>query len=723
MSLNKMVKRQRDFSAGQIDENARRRDDRPEFKYGIRRGRNCVASNSGSLKRRIGRKYLYPGAGVRDEFRPFTGLEFQITFAAGKFEARQNGAIVANLPAPWTSAMLPKLRWAYAIETIIVCGPSPMRPQVIVYTQSTNSWAISDFTLDLSVNNAKRAAFFRFEANGVTMLPSARTGTITLTTSGPAFKPAHVGVNFRYVGKQVQITDYVSPTVANALVLEELPPTYRVELASSAGYSVGEIVEATPSGFKGEVIVIPDATHVDIVSINSWNELANGDKLVGPVDSEMVLSFVTIAAGATSQWDEEFMSDVRGWPQSVSTDVQRMIFCHFPQSKNFILWSAVNAPFDCYLSGSATAAILEYIPQECTIYHVIGGYDEFALTDAGAYYIPISGGSPLQPGSVEFRQISSSAIADVTPITVTEGVIYVESTLNRISAITATGQTARPYQVSEISRYHNDLFNGIVALAASTSDPTIAGRQMYVVNADGSFVVGRYEQDRDYVGWFAQGGQGRVTHVQSRYDAVIFSVIYGVEFAVAEQVDETAVLDCSINLFENAGVDYLELSNGATLELFSGEPLTLDRFLLAAFAGMTMQAMADGFYLSDVTIGAGGKVTIPGSYAQITLGFKWDLEFEPNLEDFEGGEAFGQRLRRRKISQALMAVRNTQQFRIGTREYGTYRQGDNMDVPVVARSDVYKYRETGRSWDPNFRLVQDIPGAFELLELTTEMTI
>lgn len=719
--IPKMISRQKDFSAGQLNQNAHRRDDRPEFKFGIRHGRNVVASNSGSLLRRIGRTLLHVGKGVRDEFRPHTGLEFQITFAGGKFEARQGRTLVASLAAPWTEAMLPKLRWSYAIEKIIVCGPAPMRPQVIEYTRATAAWSITPFAVDLTVNNARRNAFFRFEPNGVTFQPSARTGIITVTASGPTFVPGHVGVHFRYVGKQFIVTAYTSPTLVTAQVREELPPTYDITVPSTVGFSLGEIVEATISGFKGEIVAIPNLTHLIVVSMNSWNELANGDKLVGPVDSETVTTFINAALGATIQWDEEFMSDVRGWPQSVSTDVQRMIYCNFPQAKNFILWSAVNAPFDCFLSGISTAAILEYIPKECTVFHVIGGYDEFALTDAGAWYIPISGGTPLQPGSVEFRQISSSAIADITPITVTEGVIYADAVLNRISAITATGQTARPYQVSEISRYHNDLFNNVVALAASSVDPTIAGRQMFIVNGDGSYVVGRYEQDRDYVGWFLQDGQGEVTHVQARYDSVIFSVTYGA-LSVAEQIDAASLLDCGATVDENGQTPWT-LANGPPLQLSTGAALHFARRTLLEFAGKTVQVTADGFYLGSFAIGLDGVLTLPGSYASVMVGFKWDVEIEPNLGDFEGGEAFGQRLRRRKISKALLRVRNSQQFSIGAREFGAYRQGENMDAPLVARTETYVWRESGRSYDPNFRISQTVPGSFELLELTTELTI
>ena len=135
--IGSMVKRQRDFSAGQIDKDALRRDDRPEFAYGIRYGKNCVSGNSGSLKRRVSRRFLYKSNSTawRDEYRPFAGYSFQVAFSAGLFEARQNGVIVASIPAPWTAAMVAGLTWVFAGENIFIAGPAPLAPVVVNFSQ------------------------------------------------------------------------------------------------------------------------------------------------------------------------------------------------------------------------------------------------------------------------------------------------------------------------------------------------------------------------------------------------------------------------------------------------------------------------------------------------------------------------------------------------------------------------------------------------------------
>lgn len=723
-----MVKRQRDWSAGEIDSHAERRDDRPEFKNGVRYARNVNTGNEAWLGRRAGRSVLYVDEGVRDEFRPFPDRNFSITFADGRFTARlPNGIVHKELVAPWTADMVPLLRWVLAIDTIIVCGPSPLRPQVIFYDRDLDDWAISDYEFETAANDTEKAPFYRFGQRGVTMQPGALTGATTITFSADVLDPAHVGVLFRYVGKQVRIDTVNSAVNANVTVLEDLYPTKELTVASVEGFTKGEIVESVTSSFRGEIIAIGTSpAKLTVVTMKNSTALATSEKLVGPNASTTISAISDVTPGATIQWDEQFMSDFRGWPQSVSQDVQRVIFNRFPLAKNFILWTAISAPFDCAIGAAADAAILEYIPRECEVLHVVGGYDEFALTDQGAYYIPISPGSPLQPGSVEFRLIFQGSIANVQPLQVTEGLLFVDGSRSRIHAITATGQVARPYVADDISRFHQHLFSDVSGLAATNNDPQIAGRQMYVLNGDGTVVVGRYWSDRDYVGWYKWDGTGAVHSISSRYEDVIFSTDYSPEggtVSVAEKLDATTLLDCTFRLSEDGGFDVLEMSDGTAFLFADGTPLHLSSYALSAFAGSTVQVISGGFYYGDIVVGENGELPFPVGVDEVLAGFKFDVIVDPLIEDFESGESVGQRLRRRKISKVMVRVKDTQQFDIDGRQYGGYRVGDDMGDPVPARTDTYTYRQIGRSHDPGYRISQTIPGGFKLLETTTEVTV
>lgn len=709
MSLPAQIIRQRDFSAGEINPDAERRDDSEFFKNGVRYARNMQTLHTGQIERRSGRRMLYVDGGVRDSFRPFGEEEFSITFAASRVTIRDAaGAEVEELVAPWTDPFA--ITWDFFENKIFVCGD--FRPQIITVSEA-GIWSIDDYDFHVGLAGKVHAPFFRFpETKNITLTPSARTGSVTLTASASLFVAGHVGEIFRYAGRQVRVTAVTNGTTATATVIEPLHPTVRYYITNASemtGFSIGDQVETSESGVQGEIIAInTGAQTIDVVVQNRFRTTTAFERMVGPAgDADLNEGSTSILGtpGATTQWDEIFMSDLRGWPRSVTVDSQRVIFTDFPQHKSAILWSAVNAPDDLLVTDDATGAIFEFVQADCRVYHVIGGYDEFAITDAGVFYIPISPETPLAPGSVEFRKVYAGEVSSIRPIQVTEGVIFVDASQTGIYAVTATGQTARPYVASEISEFHRHLFSGVHALAASSGTPQSPTRQIFAVNDDGTVVIGQYNAARGYVGWLKWNGAGEVSHVSSRRGAVVFSTVYPVDagdLAVAEQVDPDKLCDCALDMSDGP-YDFL--------------------------ADTTVSVFADGFYFGERTLDETGALSGFDDYDAVTIGFDFEWTMKPNLGAFEGGEAYGQRLRRRKISKVMIKVRETTEFRCGNPESTTYRlyagyeAGDDTDLPMVPRTDVYQYRQLGRSYDPGYELKQTIPGPFKLQELTTEITV
>ncbi len=705
MSIAKQVIRQRDWSAGEIDPDGERRDDTDVFKYGERKSLNMQSLRTGAIENRYGRSYLYQDEGVRDDFRLLPDIRHSVTFAHQRATVRNEaGQVIANLAAPWTSAILDELVWVSNDNMIFVTGPN-MRPQVIEINKETQAWSIRNYEFRTGIDNLLHAPFYQFADYGITMRPSGIQGNISVYFSAPVLNPSHVGSIFRYTGKQLRITSVISSTEGTAQCLDTLNRTIYIPLDNldEGTFLVGQIVKTSISGIEGEVIGVNPAplNNIEIVILNRWRELDEEDRVVGPNADAKVLNDTNYPApsGATTQWDEQFMSPYRGWPQSVSKDRQRIIFSNFPQLKQAIIWSTVSDPFDLQVNADATGAIFELIDSDCQVFHVVGGYDEFAITDTGVFYIPISVETPLSPGSVEFRRLYAGEVANIKPVEVTEGVLFVDESLTGIYAITATGQTARPYVATEISQFHRHLFNGVKSLASNYGTPKNAARQIFVVNEDGTVVVGQYSNEREFVGWRLWGGSGHVNSVSARFGDVIFSTRYdtvGTSLYVAERIDTSRELDCSVVYGGTGGLPF---------------PV-----------GETVQIMADGFYLGDFVVGPSNTVDVSG-YSEIVVGKEFDWYLMPNLTDFEGGEAFGQRQRRRKIGKVNIKVRDCQEFKVGNKVLCTWLGGEDTSLPMPKRTGVFTYREVGRSYDPEYTISKTIPGRFKMLELTTEVTI
>ncbi len=703
MSLNTMVIRQRDFSAGEIDLDSIRRDDLDIFKYGVRYARNLQTAPSGAIQRRFGRSMRFAESGRTDQFQPFhDGLKYFLSFGSGYLTIRDESyTILQVVSAPWTEAIVPQLVWDFYENRIFVCGPG-MRTQVVTVDENSRVWSIADFQFDRKLSGTYQAPFYRFGNKGATMQVSATSGSgITVTFSANVLNAAHVGTIFEYAGRQVQIDSVSSPTTATATALERLAPTIQYGLLDSTeieGFTIGEIAETSVSGVQIEIIDIdiPGKTITGVV-LNQYRQRDPDDRLVGPNADANTESMSIVTPGATTQWTEIFMSDYRGWPQSVSVDDNRIIFCDFPQFKAAIIWSAIDDPMNYLIeASSATSAIFEYLQADCRVFHVVGGYDEFAITDRGVFYIPVSGDNPLKPGSVEFNLLYTGRVSPVRPVQVTEGALFVDETGTGIYAINATGAQARPYQVTELTEGYRHLFNGIVAMGSNAGTPQNANRQVYVVNADGTLVLGQYNVQRQYIGWLKHTGAGAVKDVSTRFDEAKFLTNYG-GVVVIEENDSSVKSDCAQSVIGGVIDDI--------------------------FAGKTMQVWADGFYLGDAVIGAGGSVPGISGFASVVVGFLYSWSLSPLFLQTDGGNDLKQNLRRRRIVRVAARVQNTQEFQMGTRLFAGYVGGDDFAAPMPLRSETFTHRVLGRDFDPQLPLLQTFPGEFKLLELTTEITV
>lgn len=726
MSLQDQMIRQRDFSSGEADPDAIRRDDVEVLKYAVRYARNMSTTHTGALIRRPGRTLLFEESGIIMDFKPFDDIAYRVVFIDGGVRIRtQDGAVVASLSAAWTATDLDSLVFEPMDNEIFIAWPG--RTKVITIAEGTLAWSIDDYEFKTGIDGGIRVPFYRFPVTSdITLKPSAVTGSITVTFSAPVLGPAHVGAIFRYAGRQFRITAYSSPTVATAMVIEQLPPTYNITVGSGAGFSVGQTIETDTTNVKGEIIAVLGNV-VTVVATDKLTVPTTGERLISPSASSAI-SGVAVAAtpGATVQWDEQFASEYRGWPRSIAKDRQRLIMSNFPQFKSAIAWSATGDNRDFLIGGDPDDAMLEYITEECQVFHVVGGYDEFVVTDRGVFYVPISVGTPLQPGSVEFRPIFSSELANIRPIQVTEGLIFVDKSRTGIYAVSATGQTARPYISNEVNRLHRHLFDDVKSIAVSSGTSVFPSRQIYAVNEDGSVVVGQFNPDRDYIGWLRWEGDGLVKSITGNYGTVICMSVYtfdGDEFGVAEMLDYDKLCDCAQTFSTTSFANFLELNDGSPLKLDNGGNLDLAGITTGFYAGKTVELFAGGFFFGEVLIPEDGVITGFDEYGSITIGVGFSWVMRPLFTNVEGGQAVGQGEKRRKIEKMVATVRQTQEFQIGNRLFGSYRGGEDMSLPVPKRDDTYRYRETGRSYDPVVEFSSTFPCAFKLIELATRITL
>lgn len=741
--IPKTDRRQRDFSGGELDPIAERRSDSDIFQRGVKRARNLRATDTGSAKRRPGRRASYFDGGYHDIVRPTSSVTFDITFEVGRFTARlSGGGVVSNITGcPWTSDLLSILSWQAVAHRIFVCARG-MQPQVLTYDIDAGTWSLAAYTPRTDLNGRYLGAMFRYAAPGITLRPLLRTAFTQMIASEAVFDSDMQGDHLLYVNRHFFISAVGGPpSFVFGTPLEDLPPTQRLtidvptggdaapETGAGGGFRVSDSVEGDESFTTGEVAAIISPTVLDVIVTNQFTGFEVGENIVGPQGrAEITAVDDAPSPGASVQWKEEFMSDYRGWPGSVSLVRQRLCFTDFPQAENRVLFSAIDDPFnlDADTAGD-DLAILTYIPASCRVYQVIDGPDPFILTNFGIFYMPVSDATPLTQGNVRFRPITNIAARNVRAVMAGDNMIFAGTEQNRLFACRPTGLTAHPYEVLAINDFHRPLFNNPRALAVSEGSTDAPGRHLYVVNAgDGSLVVGRHNERVDDVGWFRWESTGSIIDVASdRFGEVIVSVAYAGGVEVVESLDESLVMDGVVDLADVEGNDPWQLSTGEpwVLENDATEPWYTEEGALIAFANVTMYGWGDGLYLGPIAIDAEGRVDFPAGYTVRQVGWLYTVEFQPFVPSIDSAEAHGQAHKRRKISRASIAVRDTQTFEADGHVFADYVVGDDTGAARPLRSTSYRWRKLGRSFDPTCEITQTVPGQFQVIEMNVEVTI
>lgn len=730
---------QRDFSGGQVNNAARRRDDIDSVRTGAKTQLNWRIEQTNQLVPRPGRRPIFASrtGGVRTEpIRMGVGLDYLLTFAPQSLVITDlAGNVVSGnggLSYGWTTSTIDNIQICRPPNQVLMTFPG-FQPQLINWDPSSGLFSYSPFVFATPANGQAQEPFYSFLSDGSSMTYSATTGNITLTCSRAFFTPAMVNVSrLSIAGQQVVITGYISPTQATALVPYRLPDGINIQVVDGTRFSVGQIVQAAQQQFKFVVnAVVGNSVQgillTPVLFNNTWVVNPDGthpDILVSSYGSS---PFVAVNFGATLStiaWQEEFMSAIRGWPQSCFYDRGRVGFCDFPQKPEAVLWGAINGPSNFWIDSQAAAnnpeagaaadaAILEFIPGQANqgpprVRHVVGWGDEFVFTDRGIYQIPISSsGNPLKPGSVEFRQISNDGVAPIRPVLSQDTIVYMNAGLTRCCAIKATGTYTRPYISEDMSEDHSDLFNSPVAFTVVAGDGQFPERYVYILNSDGSMVVGKFTADRKFGGWSPWSSAGTVKWVASVGSNVYFNTIYG-STPLLEIEDNTQILDMAVTI-NNIPAGLL---NYGPLWWYSSRTITL------------MDGNRDlGDRMTDPT---GNIVPLPGddlSSPTLTAGVYVQPKWEPFIPGAQPGDNIGQRQKRRKIKRAMVNVEKSSGFTLGNKQFPANYQNEDPTAQPVLRDGAFFTRPAGRSYDPTITLIKDRPGPLRLCEFSVEVTI
>ena len=769
MAVAKVVTAQRNFSGGEADIYLKRADELPLMKAAGRQMRNWRILNSGALANRPGRTLLAQEGPRVDQVIMSPTQTFYLAFGNGYLRV-YNAAFTkvfdssnGSISIPWVTATAQNVVWDIYLFSVYIAFAG-MQPLVLTWdgVSQTSTWTLTQYAPTLQPSGQSRNAFYRLSPRGVTLQPSAVQGNITLTFSaGMNLVASHVGTRVRFVNRQILITAVNSPTSANGTVEESLYPGTIFGLVAgdlTQYISLGDTVIGLTSGAKGVVTAFYNNNKNMIVqNLGTTTFSSQPEGLIGPngqIDGIVVGNGVPGQGPSiylpqpTTVWDDEVMNSFRGWPASVFVDQGRVGFCDFPQLPGFIVWSAVANAFDLYsdaANAAPTNAIQEVAPRKSRVMYVVPGAEgsEFVFCDNGVYYIPINQTTPLQPGSVAFNVLTFDGVAQVKPRNAQQSIVFVGAGGTQLKAVQAIGAYYRPFIIDDITELHSHLLNNPVALAAPSSSTQYEERYLYLLNADGSILIGKYTMasgviDAKNIGWLPWSGGGSSTWISAltgQSDLFITENyapggIAAVSFV--EKLDAGNLLDAAM-LYNSAP---------AALAPPAGKgPLWF-------FANGVADLVDNGRMMGTYQIDANGNL-IPQNNAgenfasaTLTVGQAWTVTFEPFVPAVGPGQDVEQRLRKRRIMRFEVYVQNSTGFllarlfagpltrtspALGTvmqqKRIPAWNQDDDPTQPPPLREQSYWTRPLGLNHDPRVAVIKDTPGKLILLECDLEVSV
>ncbi len=300
-----------DFSSGEIDLDLKRGSDSVTMTGG-RQMSNWRVLNSRKKANRPGRTALFPASGRIDEILMSPGNIFYLAFSAGALSVYNAAGtqVFTQGGMPWDLATVPAIVWAQTPDpelAIYICyadGAPNNVPIILTWdgVSQTSTWTFNYFAETVELFGQKDTPFYRIAPQGITLQPSATTGTVNITFSSPVLKAGMRGTRLEYCGSQLQIASISTGETGTAIVMEPLPPGQSFTASSLNGsISIGQEIIGETTGAKGVVVGVGAGGNQQILTMSiPQNNAEVGETITGATSgATAVVSSVPVNGGNT----------------------------------------------------------------------------------------------------------------------------------------------------------------------------------------------------------------------------------------------------------------------------------------------------------------------------------------------------------------------------------------------------------------------------------------
>ena len=712
---------QRNFSLGELRKDFLEGDDLEARAAAVRGGLNTRITTARTIKARPASRFRRILGTADDvvEIRPGPDLIFGLIVNDGSLDIIDStaGIIHTETTVPWSNATEV---WIEPFREQTVLGGSW---GLYILTYDAGTWTLAPFAFEVAAGGEIAQPYWAFIKDS-TIQPSAQTGYVTVTASTPIWTSDYVGLRIRYGQREIDITDFVSPTVVKGNVISRLPPTFSITVSDGTNFRVGDAVIGNDTNYQGLIVAV-SVNVLTVVTTEFFDGPDVGEKLSSPSGSSAVTAKATISPAASPLWDEPLMSPIRGYPRSGSSVAGRLVLVDFEQVPDLVAGSSTRFITDFLIGADDDDGFLRQVGDNAPRFlHAINAGDLLLFSDRGLYYVPVRDNGILTPSSFNAVRFDTRASNSIRPVQVDDGVIFVEASGETISAALLDGNIYLKWSVRPISNNHSHLIKSPRKLCGPSLFSQTPEKYLVVVNADGTAAAISWFSDFQnesigFVPWETQGSYVSVSPIFGGYWQIVDRTIDGSTVRFLEEQDEDAYLDCTVPTSTQQAL----IVNGVMLEV-NGQDLVVFTPGATPFANETVYLYGQGFYGGITTVDSSGEVVDNGSLdAGSEAGFNFRAIVSPfPVEMIESPRAGMLQARLIRVS---VSVLDTQTFQCRanntTRTIEAYGVGDDLSVAPEEKTAVYRFSVFGNRDHPEVEFIKHQPGKFHIMAITQEV--
>jgi len=632
-----------------------------------------------------------------------------------------------EIELPFNDDYFDELTFTQKGDVMFICHPLFMPVQLV--RTSLNTFRAESFLFDSQSDVQKiYQPYFSFQGQGVTLDPSATSGTnVVLTTSsdywdttgsatgGDFLDSLHLGTTIRYHGTEIEITSVQSSTQAKGTVFGTLSQTLDLNaFRTTSGSTNVEVTHAAHGLFKDDSLVISNAAAVGNIASSNLNgtrtitsiidsnhyTFTAGGSANATIDGGGAPTIATHAA--SSNWSEQSFSGLRGFPAATTFHENRLVFAGTIAQPDSIFMSKSGQYYN-FDVGTAedndSIQVTANVGEVNEIRHLVSNRNLQIFTAASEMYIPSFENKPLTPTTVTIQKQTPYGTGFSKPQILDGSTVFVQNGGKIIREYLFTdGEKA--YTSNPISTLSEHLIKSPVELNVLNAAVDRAEDYIFSLNDDNTVSVFNSNRIEKRAGW---------VEFTSDHSFISMTTISGRVFAVMESSSGNYHL-CEFSNKVNTDIS----------KLYAGTNGVFD--VSADYSNGDVLSVINGnSYLGDFTVTDGDiDVSAILKLAVAEIGLKYEVNLITNPIDLvaQNGPLTGDF---RGISSVIIDLNSTLSASVNGSNLLITNVTDDLSLLRKSFTGKKEFRLLGYNRDPQITISQSEPLPIQVNGLIAEL--